>query len=88
MNLNDRIDEILELLHNSWFEDDYEYDDPDGVSAKQSILKLIKDTCNEVIGEDFMYNPEYDTISKPTERCNQLRAEQRTKLDQLIGEKK
>ena len=35
------LDEILELLHNSWFEDDYDPTDPDALEAKQAIMQLI-----------------------------------------------
>lgn len=36
-----KIDGILEELHNSWLDDDYEFDDPCGVHAKQAIEQLI-----------------------------------------------
>jgi len=36
------LDSILEILHNSWLEDDYEYDDPDGLHAKEQILAKLK----------------------------------------------
>lgn len=32
------LDRILELLHNSWLEDDYDPKDPDAIEAKQAIL--------------------------------------------------
>jgi len=45
--LNEKIDDILEELHNSWLEDDYERDDPCGLNAKQAITSLIKELVTE-----------------------------------------
>lgn len=36
-----KIDGILEELHNSWLDDDYEFDDPCGVHAKQQFKDTI-----------------------------------------------
>lgn len=35
------LDEILELLHNSWLEDDYDGEDPDAIEAKQALLTKL-----------------------------------------------
>ena len=45
--LDEKIDDILEELHNSWLEDDYERDDPCGLNAKQAITSLIKELVAE-----------------------------------------
>lgn len=58
-NNNERLDEILEELHNSWLEDDYEYDDPCGVKAKLAIQSLIRTEIAKVL----------DRLDKETERC-------------------
>lgn len=47
MNFGLRLDEILELLHNSWLDDDYEAKDPDATEAKQAITSLIKELVAE-----------------------------------------
>ena len=47
--LDIKLDEILEELHNSWLEDDYEYDDPCGVKAKLAIQSLIRNEIAKVL---------------------------------------
>ena len=47
MNFGLRLDEILELLHNSWLDDDYEAKDPDATEAKAAITSLIKELVAE-----------------------------------------
>lgn len=46
-SIDEKIDNILEILHNYWFEDDYEYDCPGGVEARQSIKQLITEARRE-----------------------------------------
>ena len=50
--LDEKIDDILEELHNSWLEDDYERDDPCGLNAKQAIIKLIEDEVREAVWKE------------------------------------
>jgi hypothetical protein len=51
-NYNERLDEILELLHNSWLDDDYDAKDPDATEAKQAIIKLIEDEVREAVWKE------------------------------------
>lgn len=50
-NLDQELDSILEELHNSWIEDDYEFDDPNGVHAKQTIKAIITTQKQELLSE-------------------------------------
>lgn len=78
------LDEILQLLHNSWLEDDYNPKDPDAIEAKQAILDWHNKQVLEIIGEDepVIYQGVYvDNLDDVEARDrNKLRAEQRNKL--------
>lgn len=68
----EKLDEVLELLHNSWLEDDYNLSDPDAIEAKEALMALIA----EVIGPDVEYDP--DRLSSPqVEAINWVKSNQR-----------
>lgn len=78
------LDEILELLHNSWFEDDYDPTDPDAMEAKKELLALIasREQTAELRGrvsELINMQPAINKGMAETHRLNRLEALQATK---------
>ena len=71
-------DQILELLHNSWLEDDYDSEDPDAMEAKRHLAEAVE----AIIGGDFTEVTEYDKA------INGVLKMQRKRLAEWLGEKK
>lgn len=47
MKDSDELDSILEILHNSWLEDDYDPSDPSAIEARQALAAYFEEMAGE-----------------------------------------
>lgn len=89
------LDEVLELLHNSWLEDDYNPKDPDAIEANQAIQAHIDKRVNEVLDRvDEEVIGEYERVYKTEDKDylarliarNRLKSDQRQAIKKLRSE--